>query len=251
MKYFILCLSLIVHSAAYAEVIKQSSSGICHSTTSPYYERVKKFTAYSSLEECLNAGGRLPKNAKGQRVEQSHSSATTQSSEPVEHSSRSGAPKYKRSYFGRWDDEDSDCINTRHELLIKQSTSTIDTGANKCTVETGRWLDPYTGKTFYKAKDVDIDHLVPLKWAWDHGAHAWNADKRKRFANDESNLFAVQNSVNREKGAQGPLEWLPPATSFHCQYILRFTRVAKSYGLVFSKYEQKQLDSLRQKKCGR
>ena len=53
---------------------------------------------------------------------------------------------------------------------MAQSTSTIDQRGKRCTVSRGRWLAPYTGKFFFEASDVDIDHLVPLKWAWDQGA---------------------------------------------------------------------------------
>ena len=184
--------SLILASAcSLAEPVKMSSNGICHDQNSAFYERTKSFTAYDSLDECLKAGGRLPKGGKV--------SAASQSS-----------GKYNREMFDHWSDDDGNCINTRHELLMKLSTSTVDTGKNKCTAERGRWLDPYTGKTFYNARDLDVDHVVPLKWAWDHGADQWTDEKRKQFANDEANLFAVQASVNREKGAKGPLEWLPP-----------------------------------------
>lgn len=42
--------------------VKKSSTGICHQKeVSNYYEKTKNFTSYSSLEECLNSGGRLPK----------------------------------------------------------------------------------------------------------------------------------------------------------------------------------------------
>ncbi|WP_422449829.1 MULTISPECIES: HNH endonuclease family protein [unclassified Endozoicomonas] len=140
-------------------------------------------------------------------------------------------------------------MNTRHELLMKQSTSAIDTAGNQCAVYRGRWLDPYTGKTFYEARQVDIDHLVPLRWAWDRGADQWSKAKRVQFANDEVNLFAVQASVNRQKGASGALEWLPPSKSFHCQYVARFTRVVKSYGLVLSDYEQQKFRELEEQKC--
>ncbi len=43
-------------------VVKMSRSRICHDISSQYYSRTKKFTAYDTLEDCLNAGGRLPKN---------------------------------------------------------------------------------------------------------------------------------------------------------------------------------------------
>lgn len=42
--------------------VKKSSTGICHEKGTTYYERTKNFTSYNSIEECLNSGGRLPKN---------------------------------------------------------------------------------------------------------------------------------------------------------------------------------------------
>jgi tRNA U34 2-thiouridine synthase MnmA/TrmU len=41
-------------------IIKKSSSGICHDKNSKYYASTKNFESYSSIEECLNSGGRLP-----------------------------------------------------------------------------------------------------------------------------------------------------------------------------------------------
>ncbi len=138
---YLLC--LLFPLISFADVVKQSNSGICHSTESPYYSRVKNFTPYSTLQACLNAGGRLPKNSKGQTV----GSSTPSSAAAIPAlTNTSNNPKYKRSYFGGWADTDRDCVNTRHELLMKQSTSTIDTGSNKCTVSRGKWLDPYTGQ---------------------------------------------------------------------------------------------------------
>ncbi len=42
--------------------VKRSSSGICHDQSSPSYASTKRFKSYDSLEQCLKAGGRLPKN---------------------------------------------------------------------------------------------------------------------------------------------------------------------------------------------
>ncbi len=216
-----------------AELVKKSRSAICHDSSSPFFTRVKNFTPYDSLEECLESGGRLPKKAK---------KSVTRS-----HNDNAG---YSLDKFGHgWDDEDGDCINTRHELLMDQSTSTIETGSNHCSVIQGRWHDPYTGKTFYLASDVDIDHLVPLKWAWDHGASEWTDEKRKQFANDERNLFVVQASENRKKGAKGPQDWMPSDESFHCQYVTRFIRVVEIYGLVLSDTEMQAILNLSLHKC--
>jgi PBP1b-binding outer membrane lipoprotein LpoB len=41
--------------------VKKSDTGICHEEGTNYYKNTKNFTPYSSLDECLNSGGRLPK----------------------------------------------------------------------------------------------------------------------------------------------------------------------------------------------
>jgi hypothetical protein len=252
-----LSLFLLCSVYVYAEPVKLSRSGICHDMQSPYYSRTKNFTAFDSLQQCLDSGGRLPKGHPSAR------SGSQQAAQPPSHEVRQAAVPnlsteqpvrsvagYDRSLFDHWIDEDHDCLNTRHELLMKLSTGTIGTGSNRCTVDRGRWIDPYTGKIFYNAGDLDVDHLVPLKWAWDHGASVWSQEQKREFANDEANLFAVEARVNREKGALGPLHWLPPDQSFHCQYILRFTRIVRKYGLVLSNGESEAMLILRKGKCG-
>ncbi|MDF2233168.1 HNH endonuclease family protein [Albimonas sp. CAU 1670] len=122
--------------------------------------------------------------------------------------------------------------------------------ANGCRVLHGRWFDPYTNRIYTEARDLDIDHLVPLAYAWSRGAADWSAEKRTAFANDPANLFAVQASANRQKGAAGPVEWMPPHEGFHCQYLLRFVRIAKSYGLTIPSSEMKVIDIMMQNNCG-
>ena len=87
----------------------------------------------------------------------------------------------------------------------------------------------FTGNVITDAKQLDIDHVVPLKWAWEHGADKWPKKRRIEFANDPINLIAVEASLNRAKGAKGPDEWLPPKNQ--CQYTLRFKRIIKKYDL--------------------
>ena len=42
--------------------VKKSNTGICHERgVSPYYSKTKNYIPYSSVEECLASGGRLPK----------------------------------------------------------------------------------------------------------------------------------------------------------------------------------------------
>jgi len=44
-----------------APLVKKSSTGICHEKGTLYYKNTKNFTAYASLENCLEEGGRLSK----------------------------------------------------------------------------------------------------------------------------------------------------------------------------------------------
>lgn len=41
--------------------VKKSNTGICHQKDTLFYKNTKNFTAYDSISECLNSGGRLPK----------------------------------------------------------------------------------------------------------------------------------------------------------------------------------------------
>jgi hypothetical protein len=44
-----------------AATVKMSQGKICHDPSSPHYARLKNFKAYTSIQACLDDGGRLPK----------------------------------------------------------------------------------------------------------------------------------------------------------------------------------------------
>jgi outer membrane protein OmpA-like peptidoglycan-associated protein/arsenate reductase-like glutaredoxin family protein len=159
------------------------------------------------------------------------------------------AVQYDRSLFGGWVDTDDDCQNTRHELLQEVSLAPITLAPSNCTVVSGKWYDPYSGKTLTDAEQVDVDHLVPLKWAWDRGASAWGAEKREAFANDSANLMVVDKGINREKGANGPLDWLPPKADYRCQYVRHFREVISSYQIPVPLTEVEELIVLENEVC--
>lgn len=221
--------------AAGTALVKLSSSGICHTPDSPWYDRTRDFTPYDSLEACL-AHGRLPKGMNGGAAGGMTSAMTggvtgsrAQKTDPISLSSGS----YRRETFGPgWLDADGDCADTRAEKLAELSTVRVVWNETGCRVVRGRWIDPYTDKVVLEARDLDIDHIVPLAWAWAHGADTWSSDRRKAFANDPVNLLPVDASANRAKGALGPDDWLPPSRKFRCEYVLRFTRIALGYGLL-------------------
>ncbi|MBA3757055.1 MAG: hypothetical protein H0X02_12900 [Nitrosomonas sp.] len=86
---------------------------------------------------------------------------------------------YNRKEWAHWIDADGDCQNTRQEMLIATSKKPLRFKDSKhCTVIYGEWFGVYTGKTFTKASDVDIDHIVPLAHAHRHGADKWTRTQR-------------------------------------------------------------------------
>lgn len=58
---FLLLLALFLSGCSNEPAVKKSDTGICHQAGTNYYKNTKNFTAYNSIEECLNSGGRLPK----------------------------------------------------------------------------------------------------------------------------------------------------------------------------------------------
>ncbi|WP_417544796.1 HNH endonuclease family protein [Marinobacter sp.] len=209
-----------LHSqTAIADVVKMSSSGLCHPPQSNWYERTQNYRAFKSLDDCLDAGGKLAKGVTGKTT-------LIPSQQTL-----AMAQNYDRSAFGHgWDDADGDCQDSRAEALIATSTTPVRFATGKrCRVVTGRWISPFTNQVVQNASDIDIDHVVPLAWSWDRGAGQWSREKRERFANDPVNLWPVEASLNRSKGAKGPNEWLPPAGQ--CGYVARFYRIVKIYKL--------------------
>jgi len=150
---------------------------------------------------------------------------------------------YDRDLFGRWLDQDGDGCDTRREVLIQESLSTVTVSAG-CQLAGGQWLSLYDGEESVEASDFDIDHVVPLKEAWDSGAVNWDDDRRADFANDLSSpnsLIAVSASSNRSKGANDPSQWLPPSTSYRCTYIASWIEVKATWLLTVDPMEKETL----------
>lgn len=242
--YIVLFVVILSYSSfARSELVKKSKSGICHDTHSSYYDRTKNFTSFNTLESCINSGGRLPKNYKGNIPKLTNSNKTTQND------AYRSLPKYSRNQFGSgWADLDRDCQNSRMEALISQSIGKIQyKTSKKCKVKAGKWISTFTGKTIYNASEIDIDHVVPLSWAWKHGAHKWLKNKRVQFANDPANLLSVEANLNRQKGDKGIVNWLPPKNQ--CQYISRFLRIYKKYNLPLSSSESSYYVTTKAQHC--
>lgn len=136
---------------------------------------------------------------------------------------------YNREDWKHWSDWDDDCMNTRHEILKVQADGPITLSDDGCKVISGVWDDPFSGETLTLASDLDVDHIVPLKWANGHGGSRWSVEKKEQFANDPINLLAVDDGLNQAKGARGPDEWIPPNEFYWCEYMSAWRRVLAKY----------------------
>ena len=142
--------------------------------------------------------------------------------------------------FG-WDASDSAC-DVREAALIRDGED-VAVGEG-CDVESGRWLDPYTTRTYTDPLDIDIDHLVPLANAYRSGAFEWGTAERERYANDPDNLLSVEDNANQEKGDKGPEAWKPPNRAIWCQYARRWIGVKSGYALTINPQEKAALKQM-------
>ena len=160
----------------------------------------------------------------------------------------SSIPEYNRDDWNHWTDDNSDCQNTRHEVLIEESQETVTYKSDTfCSVSTGKWYGFYTGQYYYNASDLDIDHFIPLKNAHQSGGYNWSSAKKEEFSNyrlDPDNLIAVNLSANRSKGAKGPDEWKPSNTEYWCEYAYDWIRIKDYWNLTATQAEWDALVSM-------
>ena len=150
---------------------------------------------------------------------------------------------YDRDRFEHWIDADGDCRDTRDEVLAAESRVPVPAGV--CDVTKGEWLSPYDRATWTASSDVDIDHLVALKEAWDSGAAGWDDEARRRYANDlgdRRSLVAVTDSVNQSKSDRDVAEWLPEFGV--CAYVRQWTAVKLRWRLRVDGAEKVELRRL-------
>ena len=140
---------------------------------------------------------------------------------------------YDRDLFRHWIDADGDGCNARREVLIAEAIEAPVIG-DRCELIGGLWYSAFDGVFTDDDSSFDVDHMVPLKEAWDSGANEWSSERRRAFANDldlPASLIAVSASSNRSKSDRDPADWLPPLASYHCQYVEDWVRIKVKWEL--------------------
>jgi hypothetical protein len=159
---------------------------------------------------------------------------------------------YDRALFDHWRDVDGDGCDSRDQVLKRDSISLPQVDPVNCNVVAGDWISPYDGARWSNPSDIDIDHVVALKEAWDSGAWTWSAAQRKAFANDTSDsrtLLAVTDSVNQSKSDKDPSNWLPPLQSYTCTYLGNWIAVKVRWNLSMDSSEFGRIKNLLQSTC--
>lgn len=148
------------------------------------------------------------------------------------------AEPYKRTeHFGRWvnDPTDDTCWNTRAKVLIRNSLAPVEfRNQRNCVVDSGEWHDVFTGLKFNEARVMQVDHVVPLKHAYDVGAHKWDTRARCLFANFlhvDYHLIPVYGRENSSKGDRGPDRYLPPNEEYTCDYLKSWLKIKLAWKL--------------------
>jgi hypothetical protein len=142
-----------------------------------------------------------------------------------------------------WTEPDGSC-DVRDAALIRDGEGVeID---SECAITSGRWIDPYTGRTLTDSSEVDIDHVVPLANAWRSGAGSagWSTADREAYANDPTVLLSADAGANRAKGDKGPEAWKPPNGDYHCEYARRWVWIKSEWQLTVNAAERVALSEM-------
>lgn len=155
---------------------------------------------------------------------------------------------YDRDFFGpAWQPLEPHPCDTRNEVLQIWLSDLDMSGGHECSVESGWFIDPYTGHyiEFLRgpetSAEVHIDHVVALADAWRKGAADWSPSQAQAFANDPLNLLPTQGWVNEEKGADDAATWLPHNEGFWCFFAVQQVLVKEKYDLGVSDAEAAEL----------
>jgi hypothetical protein len=169
---------------------------------------------------------------------------------PVELEDRTGG--YNRDLFAVWIDADGDGCDTRDEVLLAENLTAADSASAGCIPIPGLWRSAYDSTDVTDPTQLDVDHLVSLKEAWDSGAWSWTPERRIAYANDLTDgrtLVAVSASSNRSKGDRDPSNWLPEDEQALCQFVGDWIAVKARWSMSMDQSEHGRLGNLIDDRC--
>lgn len=90
------------------------------------------------------------------------------------------------------------CYNTRQYLLLTQGENLQKKG---CKIIKGEWHSFYLNTKHTEPAQVEIDHVLPWSWIYQHGANKLNLETQKEIYNDLENLVIASKKENRSKSS--------------------------------------------------
>ena len=168
---------------------------------------------------------------------------------PVENEQPAG---YDRDLFAYGDVVDERGCRTRARVLIEESLTPAQVDPVGCVVVAGDWLSVYDGVMWSDPAELEVDHVVALKEAWDSGAWGWTPERRSAFGNDledARSLRAVTGSVNQAKSDKDPSNWIPPDQSFVCAYLADWVSIKARWGMSMDQSEHGRIRNLLTDRC--
>ena len=147
---------------------------------------------------------------------------------------------YDRQMFGQtWADVDRNGCDTRNDILRRDLDHVrIKAGTHGWRgAISGILSDPYSGAVVQFTSgpetswDVQIDHVVPLAWAWDTAPTIGPPSAEPSLQTIRENLLATTAEVNMSKSDSGPSEWLPNSAAEKCDYASTYIDVLTAWGL--------------------
>lgn len=172
----------------------------------------------------------------------------------------------RKKDFGDWHYDKKAKHNTRFEVLQNQGQN-VKVENNK--IVSGTWYIKYSGETITCnakeeiSKAFDIDHCVPVSYAWKHGAANWSQDKREEFANDtgvpsgctvgandtndyekHGNLIVATAHDNRAKSDSGIADWVPSNKDYLVEYAEKWIDICSYYEISITKADYNAIKNI-------
>ena len=135
---------------------------------------------------------------------------------------------------------------------MRDSLTPAQVDAGGCAVVAGDWYSRYDGVTWSDPAELEIDHVVALKEAWDSGAWAWDEARLTAFGNDVDDvrsLVAVTGAENQAKSDKDPSNWIPSYPDAVCTYLADWTSIKARWGLSMDESEYGRIRNLLTDRC--
>ena len=147
---------------------------------------------------------------------------------------------FQPGYYRQWITGPDGCTSGRRIALDATSQIPARFDSAHCSIVWGMWQDESTGEIFQDAAQVTVDRLVPLHELHRSGGFLWPPAKRLLFANtaeDPDLTYIVSRDVAEARKDLDPTGWMPERSEKACEYLSRWVRVKRHWGLTMDEAE--------------